>query len=202
MDWKGLAAAVLVATLLSLTVRATRVPENWFVDSTNAEAYVEGVTVDPALGNRQVAYIRSTRSKAPGFTVIAKRLDAVALRGKRLVVKAQMRSDGVEDKGSLWILALGGQGQDEIRTDSPRSFWHTATDVVGTTAWHEARLATVVAREATTLLVGFALRGDGTITMTMPEIEATEGPVKPERPSEPIALGLLPVSPKPFAFGG
>jgi hypothetical protein len=107
-------------------------------------------------GWKASGYLASTRSQVPGFGTIGRDLAAGPLRGRRVRLRAEVRTEGVRGWAGLW-LRVDGPLEDELlafdnMVDRP---------IQGDTPWRPFEVVLDVGRDATNVAGGFLVDGPG-----------------------------------------
>ncbi len=192
-DWNTLAAQIErdgeAKTLL--------LPEGWITSGSRESDYEMGIdAAEPG-----VAYIRyrnsqsdlSTAPSSEGFGTLMQSFSAEAFRGKRVMLKAELRSWDVLGAATLW-LRIDGPPRQTLRFDNMEKRAENGV-IKATTAWTPRSIVLDVPEEAESVNFGFYLRGTGraaargfSIVEVAADIAATE-PYRPDR-TAPFNLDL------------
>lgn len=155
-DWNTLAAKIEPQPDGNLL----RLPEGWIVSGSRSGDYEMGV--DEAEG---AALIRSRHGLADdanrwnGFGTLMQTFLADGYAGRRIMLTASLRTEGVEGTVTLWLRVDGAQGK-VLNFDNMEA---RATDGVlrGTNGWTTRRIVLDVEAGAEIINFGFYLRGTG-----------------------------------------
>lgn len=163
----------------SLAVAGSRAPglaEPWWLSGDHRDGQYQGSLTlrgDVATGDLRSAQSRLWRD---AFGTVARDLDPAALRGRRVRLRARVRSQGVQDWCGLWMRV---DGADE---DAPLGFDNMEDRALrGTTPWRDVAVVLDVPRPARNLAYGFLLSGAGSmevqdlvLEVVGPEVPATD----------------------------
>jgi len=108
-----------------------------------------------------------------GFAGFTQRIDAVALRGRRVTLSAKVRSENVEKLAFLWMAAEDGSGRMMALTPPD------ADPVRGTMPWHEVQITGVVPPVAVRLSIALSLTSAGRVWLDDVRMVAEEEPGLP-----------------------
>src|SRR4051795_3808055 len=103
-------------------------------------------------------WLRSTVPNAEEHGVIMQRIRSDRYRGKRIRFAAWVRSEGVEQWGGLWVRVTP--------RDDTRSYAHGRAAATGTADWQLLSVAVEVAPDASYIMFGLALHGNGKVWMS------------------------------------
>lgn len=153
-DWNT-AAAALDPTVPRAKERL-RLPDGWVVSGTDQSDYSVGVDTDTGL-----AKIRSIdpAPRSTGFATLMQSVEAQVFRGKRLRLRADIKTEQAEGAGTIWF-RVDDDLRRSIRFDNMET---RKSDGVleGTTDWVNREIVLDIPQEAYSLHYGFYLRGSG-----------------------------------------
>lgn len=184
-DWNTLAARIESDG----SQKALRLPEGWITSGSRESDYDMGTDAEePGVAHiryKQVPGERAPALTSDGFGTLMQSFSAEALRGKRLMLRAELRARNVAGAVTLWLRIDGAQRQ-LLRFDNMEQ---RAEDGVlkGTTDWTPRSIVLDIPEEAQSVNFGFYLRGTGSasargfaITEVGDEVIAT-GNWRPDR---------------------
>jgi len=192
-DWNTLSARIerpTDGTPLAL-------PEGWIVSGSRSEDYDMGIDEDePGTALIRCKYAPgdpALSGKPEGFGTLMQTFAAEGYRGKRLVLRAMLKTVAVDGAATLWMRIDGSSGQ-TLRFDNMEK--RTKDGVIrGTSDWSVRHIALDVPDDAIAVSFGFYLRGTGHASARDFEIAEAENDIatteslRPERAS-PVNLGF------------
>lgn len=155
-DWNTLAAQLDRSFL--------RMPEDWSVGGSRSDDYMMGldpvekcavIRYRPELGEPVAGNLGS------GFGTLMQDFRADAYLGKRVELRAQLKTAAVTGAATMWLRVDGDKGRllafdnmENRQKDGP---------LVGTVGWQERSIVLDVPSEARSIHFGFYLRGGGSV---------------------------------------
>lgn len=133
-------------------------PPGWFVGGTHPNNYEAGVQQD-AINGMPAAYLRCRIPlRVRGMGTVQQQVRPDAYRGKRMRLSALIRSEDVERWAGLWMRIEGEVSSRRvvIAVDNMRD-----RPILGTTDWTRHAIVLDIPVEATQLVFGFLVAGDG-----------------------------------------
>lgn len=143
--------------------KALLLPEGWITSGSRESDYEMGIDA----AEQGVAYIRyryasgdrPAVSISDGFGTLMQSFSAEALRGKRVMLKAELRAWDVVGAVTLW-LRIDGRQRELLRFDNMEQRAENGV-LKGTTEWVPRSIVLDVPEEAQSVNFGFYLRGTG-----------------------------------------
>ncbi len=155
-DWNTASAAM--ETNAAKPLPDLRLPFGWQVSGTQARDYSIGIDDSDPDG---VATIRALDKDAPnvGFATLMQSVTAHPFRGKRLQLKAALKTLDVPDAATIWMRVDDAQGK-TVAFDNMEK--RTAEGVLReTTDWTARQIVLDVPSDGESIHYGFYLRGAG-----------------------------------------
>lgn len=134
--------------------------------------------LDP--GWQASGYLASTRRKVKGFGAIGRDLAPTGLHGRRVRLRAEVRTQAVKNWAGLWLRVDGVGAEEVLAFDNMED-----RGIRGDTSWRHFEVVLDVPPAATNVAGGFLLDGGGkmwvrglTFGVVGPEVPVTGQPVR------------------------
>ena len=180
------------------------VPAGWFFAGSKPQEY--DCSVDPATpyNGQPSTYIKSKPGvKTTGFGSMMQDFGATQYVGKRIRLSGNLKSEGVDAWGGLWMRV---DGSDHQKNGYPAMLafdnMHDGLmdrSVKGTTGWQNYSIVLDVPEGATGIYIGFLLEGPGALWVNGLKVEVV-GPEVPVTGKDPNQAPQLPEGPSNLAF--
>jgi hypothetical protein len=167
-----------------------RLPTGWIKGGASPARYEMGVA---ARGSPALIRSRSTRVKTNDFGTLMQSIAADYYRGKRLRLRAELKTERVTEAGTIWM-RIDGRERRAVRFDNMEN--RTEHGVLKQTVdWTVREIVLDVPADAESIHFGFYLRGAGRawarrfeVTEVGDDVAVTAQP-KPY-PNHPVNLGF------------
>lgn len=163
LDWNTLSARI---NGQSESVVVLNLPKGWIASGSAPDLYEMGI--DPSLAGSP-AVIRSKfaaddhvwRSAGKGFGTMMQSVLADPFRGKRLRLRAELKSEDIDGAGTIWMRIDRAPGE-TLRFDNMEQR-STNGVLKGTADWTSREVVLDAPQEASSIHFGFYLRGRGQV---------------------------------------
>lgn len=149
--------------------QTSRAPAGWFLAGSKPANYRTGVDQAMMYTGRPSAYLRSALLNTGGFGTLMQSIDAANYTGKRVRLRASIKSQDVGEWAGLWMRV--DKQQKVVAFDNMQT-----RPIKGTQSWSDYDVVLDVPADATGISFGVLLSGAGQVWMNHVTIE----PVGPE----------------------
>lgn len=150
----------------ALTPGQTReVPKGWVLMGSDRDQYVTGTDKDVTHGGQPSAFLLGTANNAGKFGTLSQFFKASDYEGKRVRLRAWVRSKDVSSWAGLWMRV----DQDD-KTAAFDNMQNRA--IKGSTDWKMVDVVLDVPKKATDIAIGILLDGPGEVWMSGVKLEA------------------------------
>lgn len=160
------------------------VAKGWFLAGSKPEYYRTGVDPISTINGEPTTFLRNSLLETNGYGTVMQIVDATIYAGKRLRLRASIRSQNVSDWAGLWMRV------DKRNATVAFDNMHSRA-IRGTRPWNTYDVVLDVPAAATTISFGVVLSGPGQVEMSHATIE----PVAPETRVTGISMNLPSKSP-------
>lgn len=137
-----------------------RIPDGWVRTGAKESNYLVGLTEEESHSDSQCAYIESKRFATGAFGTLAQGIKANQYRGKKLVLKAWVKAVDITGWAGLWMRIDG----DKSVHKKPLQFDNMHDrPITGTNDWQQFEVKLPVANEASAVVFGVMLCGEGRV---------------------------------------
>lgn len=169
--------------------QASHAPKGWFMAGSKPSNYDTGVDSTAVNNGQPSAFLRSTVSNTEGFGTLMQEISAEEYVGKRVRLRAWIKSQDVVEWAGVWMRV--DKGQTMVAFDNMQD-----RPIKGTQAWKMYDVVLDVPQNSTGIAFGTLLRGTGEVWMNDVGFDnvGSEVPVTDtlshtqERPSNPVNL--------------
>jgi hypothetical protein len=148
-----------------------RVAMGWFLAGSKPEYYRTGVDPISTINGRPTTFLRNSLPDTNGYGTVMQIVDAKIYAGKRLRLRASLRSQNVGDWAGLWMRV------DKRNTTVAFDNMHSRA-IRGTQPWNSYDVVLDVPADATTISFGVLLSGPGQMEMNQATIEPVAAETK------------------------
>jgi hypothetical protein len=169
--------------------QTSRAPSGWFLAGSKPANYRTGVDKDTAYEGRQSAYLRSAVLNTDGFGTLMQSIDAANYAGKRVRLRASIKSQDVADWAGLWMRV--DKQQKAVAFDNMQR-----RAIKGTQPWSDYDVVLDVPADATGISFGVLLSGAGQVWLNHVTIETvgTETEVTGSSANQSVPLSRTPAN--------
>ena len=169
--------------------QTSRAPSGWFLAGSKPANYGTGVDKDMAYEGRPSAYLRSTVLNTGGFGTLMQSIDATNYTGKRVRLRASIKSQDLGDWAGLWMRV--DKQQKAVAFDNMQN-----RAIKGTQPWNDYDVVLDVPADATGISFGVLLSGAGQVWMNHVTIETvgTETEVTGSSANQNLPLSKTPTN--------
>jgi hypothetical protein len=143
----------------------------WFLAGSKPEYYRTGVDPISTINGRPTTFLRNSLPDTNGYGTVMQIVDAKIYAGKRLRLRASLRSQNVGDWAGLWMRV------DKRNTTVAFDNMHSRA-IRGTQPWNSYDVVLDVPADATTISFGVLLSGPGQMEMNQATIEPVAAETK------------------------
>jgi hypothetical protein len=177
----------LNAVFAQASDQSDHAPLGWFLAGSKPASYRTGIDAQMMENGLPSAYLRSTVQDTGGFGTLMQSVSAAEYAGKRVRLRAMVRSDNVTDWAGLWMridkekaaVGFDNMQQRPIRGSQP---WTTHSVVLD------------VPPDATGISFGTLLSGSGEVWLNDVKLEVVGEDVETTGTRAPTALPKSPVN--------
>ena len=192
---KCVAALVVCAFALQAAV-----PAGWSLAGTKPDDYDCSIDPGAAYLGQPSTYLKSKPGiKATGFATMMQDFSAAPYAGKRVRLSANLKSEGVESWGGLWMRIDDANHPNPTNGHPSMVAFDNMHDrsVKGTTRWRNYSVVLDVPEGATGIYIGLQLDGPGALwvngmklEVVGPEVPVTGKPLNQSVPKGPTNLSF------------
>jgi hypothetical protein len=169
-----------------------RAPNGWYLAGSKPAAYRSGVDKEALHDGQPSAYLQSTVTKTEGFGTLMQTIDAAEYAGKRVRLRAAVKSQSLADWAGLWMRV------DKDQTMGAAFDNMQDRGIKGTQAWGSYDVVLDVPSDATRIAFGILLSGEGQVWMNHVTFEIVDTEtqvtgyraVKPSLSKKPVNLSF------------
>jgi hypothetical protein len=190
-----LASCVMAAGLVLSPARAQtpnqtdRAPSGWFLAGSKPASYRTGVDKAAIHDGLPSAYLQSAVPETGGFGTLMQSINAAEFAGKRVRLRAWVKSQDVSEWAGLWMRVDKGQTMAAFDNMQGRP-------IKATQGWQTYDVVLDVPEDATGISLGVLLSGAGEVWMNHVAFEAVgkEEPLTSPGPGQTPSLPVRPVN--------
>lgn len=176
MSWSASPVVSAIALSLLIPLAANRVPaqnqnpnsgaapRGWFLAGDHPQNYVTGVDRDIIYQGHPSAYLKPKPSATEGFGTLMQQFDAAQYAGKRVRLKAWVKSENVNDWAGLWMRV--DSGAKSVAFDNMQN-----RPIKGITGWQNYAVVLDVPKDATGISFGILVSKSGTVWLNSAQFE-------------------------------
>jgi len=164
-------------------------PSGWFMAGSKPTSYRTGVDKAAIYDGQPSAYLQSAEPKTDGFGTLMQTINAASYAGKRVRLRASVKSQDVGDWAGMWMRV--DKDQKVIAFDNMQN-----RAIKGTHPWSAKDVVLDVPEDATSISFGILLTGEGEVWMNHLtfEIVGEETETTSGNPSQKAPLASSPVN--------
>lgn len=185
----GAGSALEAPLLAQASDQTSRAPSGWFLAGSKPANYRTGVDKDTTYEGRPSAYLRSTVLNTDGFGTLMQSIDPANYTGKRVRLRASIKSQDLGDWAGLWMRV--DKQQKAVAFDNMQS-----RAIKGTQPWTDYDVVLDVPADATGISFGVLVSGAGQVWMNHVTIETvgTETEVTGSSAKQNLPLSKTPTN--------
>lgn len=153
--------SIWVWMTLASTFFSFDLPEGWIKAGSSPKSYEMGIERGTGRDGQNTATIKSTAKKIHGFGTLMQQCNPDKYLGKRVRMKAYMKTSNVTDWAGIWF-RVDGAGNKTLSFDNLHD-GKKDRSVKGSTEWSKYEIVLDVPLHATNLAFGALLVGTGQI---------------------------------------
>ena len=154
-------------------------PTGWYKAGSKPKSYEMGIEKGAGQDGKNVATIKSINKKIDGFGTLMQQSKPGKYLGKRIKMTGFVKSENVAKWAGLWLRV------DQKGSNTPLAFDNMGSrPIKGTTAWTKYEIVLNVPENASLIVYGALLDGEGQIWFDNISFEIVDG-VVPATRSEP-----------------
>ncbi len=179
----------LTPLLAQASSQTGQAPAGWFIAGSKPQSYHTGVDQMAIREGQSSAYLQSIAPVTDGFGTLMQSINASKYAGKRVRLRAWVKSQDVKDLAGLWLRV--DKGQSSVAFDNMQN-----RPIKGTQSWRPYDVVLNVPADATGISFGILLSGTGEVWMNHVTFEEVGNDVaitgkEPSRlPAAPVNLGF------------
>jgi hypothetical protein len=189
--------SVTLGSLLSLgsrslaqaSVQTDQPPSGWFLAGSKPKNYLTGVDKMVILEGRPSAYILSATAETEGFGTLMQSVDAANYTGKRVRLRASLKSQAVGGWTGMWMRV--DREKTTVAFDNMQN-----RAITGTQTWSTRDVVLDVPEDATSISFGILLSGTGEAWVNHVTLETVgrETETTGSKPYQKSPLSKVPVN--------
>lgn len=144
---------------------ANRAPNGWFMAGSKPANYQTGVDQAMTANGLPSAFLKSAVPDTGGFGTLMQEISASEYAGKRVRLRAWVRSQDVSDSAGMWMRV--DKGQTSVAFDNMQN-----RPIKGSLSWETYDVVLDVPQDATGIAFGILLSGAGEVWMNNVTFEA------------------------------
>ena len=164
-------------------------PAGWFLTGSKPSSYQTSVDQAVTQNGQPSAYLKSMVPVTDGFGTLMQQISASDYVGKRVRLRAWVRSQDVADSAGIWMRV--DKDKTKVAFDNMQN-----RAIKGTLPWKQYDVVLDVPQDATGVFFGILLSGSGEVWMSDVSLEVvandvpvtSEAPVTPTLPTHPTNL--------------
>ncbi|MGD0098533.1 MAG: M56 family metallopeptidase [Terracidiphilus sp.] len=145
-------------------IRTNGAPAGWFLAGTKPANYVTGVDKTTIQNGQPSAYLKSVAPLTDGFGTLMQQISASDYVGKRLRLRAWVRSQDIGEWAGVWMRV--DKEQTMVAFDNMQN-----RAIKGTQPWKQCEVVLDVPKDATGVFFGILLSGSGEVWMNDVSLE-------------------------------
>lgn len=174
------------------TVQTTHAPAGWFMAGSKPAHYQTGVDKAMIENGQPSAFLKAAVPSPEGFGTLMQTINASEYAGKRLRLRAWVKSQNVGDWAGVWMRV--DKDKTAVAFDNMEN-----RPIKGTEAWRTCDVILDVPQDATSISFGILLSGAGEVWMNDVAFEEV-GNDAPVTTAMPVQTPALPSRPANLKF--
>ena len=148
----------------NLSAQSGTAPRGWLLAGDHPQNYVTGVDREMMYQGHPSAYLKPKPSAMEGFGTLMQQFDAAQYAGKRVRLRAWVKSENVNDWAGLWMRV--DNGTKSVAFDNMQN-----RAIKGTTGWQSYAVVLDVPKDATGISFGILVSKSGTVWLNSVRFE-------------------------------
>lgn len=136
------------------------IPDGWGKSGSNPEHYVVGIDTQTSMKGEKSSFISSKPNVENGFGTLTQKASAEEYLAQRVKMTIAIKSQGVNERAAAWF-RVDSQTGEEIKTVSMDNMRNRPIE--GSTNWTEYSLVLDIPSEASNIVYGVLLKGEGKV---------------------------------------
>ena len=140
---------------ISMSSNTNHVPQGWISGGSNPSDYELAIDTETFHTKSPSGIVKSTKNDPSGFATLMQEFKAKKYLGKRMRLKAFIKTKNVDDWAGLWM-RVDGAGHEVLGFDNMKN-----RSLKGTNDWKQYEIVLDVPKESKLIAFGVLLSGNG-----------------------------------------
>ena len=140
-----------------MTTDANEIPQGWLIGGSNPNDYKLSVDTETFHTKSPSGVVKSTKNNPSGFATLMQEFQAKKYLGKRMRLKAFIKTKSVDGWAGLWM-RVDGAGHEVLSFDNMKN-----RQLTGTNDWKQYEVVLDVPKDSKLIAFGILLSGKGNV---------------------------------------